>query len=61
MEKAAAAPAKHFGNTLSIEAFISTHEMELNKNVIVYNISVEKGIYSRQNRVVCNANLPSGQ
>ncbi|MGL5714907.1 MAG: hypothetical protein ACRCX2_17960 [Paraclostridium sp.] len=59
MLEAAKIPAKHFGNTLTIDAFISTHDMEKNKNVVVYNISVEKGIYSRQNRVVVNANLPA--
>lgn len=57
MMKKAAMPAKHFGNTLIIEPFISTHEMESGRNVVVYSVSVEGGDYSRHNKVIMNANL----
>ncbi|MGL5767256.1 MAG: hypothetical protein ACRCX8_16615 [Sarcina sp.] len=57
MLKAAALPAKHFGNTLIIQPFISTHEMELGRNVVVYNVSVEGGDYSRHNKVIMNADV----
>lgn len=59
MSRAASIPAKHFGNTLIIEPFISTHEMETGRNVVAYSVSVEGADYSRHNKVIMNANLAS--
>lgn len=59
MLEAAKIPAKHFGNTLTVNAFISTHEMEQGRNVVVYEVGVEKGRFSKYNKVIMNANLPS--